>query len=62
VRLTTSGHDGGLDWQAIPAPKRSDFKNPAKFCKAERAFLGDGAFAQKYGGGADAHGRCVAGN
>ena len=30
-------------------PVREDYKNAAKFCKAERAFLGDEAFRQKYG-------------
>jgi Tol biopolymer transport system component len=48
------------DWQPIPTatgPQRSDYKNAAKFCKAERAFLGDAAFARKYG----SHGKCVSG-
>jgi Tol biopolymer transport system component len=54
--------DGGAaDWQPIPGPQRSDYKNAAKFCKAERAFLGDAAFQQKYGG-ANAYGKCVSGS
>jgi dipeptidyl aminopeptidase/acylaminoacyl peptidase len=50
------------DWQPIPGPQRSDYKNAAKFCEAEREFLGDEAFRQKYGGGANAHGKCVSGS
>jgi Tol biopolymer transport system component len=45
-------------WQPRP-PQRKDYKNAAQFCKAEREFLGDAAFAAKYGGGANAHGKCV---
>ena len=48
------------DWQAIPGPKRSDYKNTAKFCKAEQAFWGD-QFASRYGGGKNAYGKCVSG-
>lgn len=47
------------DWQPVVGPQRSDYKNAAQFCKAERDFLGDAAFRQKYGGGANAHGKCV---
>jgi Tol biopolymer transport system component len=54
---TSSTYDQGSDWQPIPGPQRSDYKNAAKFCKAERAFLGDAAFARKYG----SHGKCVSG-
>ena len=35
------------------------YRNAAQFCKAERAFLGDPAFTKKYGGGANAYGKCV---
>ena len=49
-------------WQPIPGPQRSDYKNAAQFCKAERSFLGGDVFSQKYGGGANAHGRCVTQN
>jgi hypothetical protein len=49
------------DWQPIPGPERSDYKNAAQFCKAERALLGDSTFRQKYGGGANAYGKCVSG-
>lgn len=56
-------HDFEPDWQPIvPEPVRSDSKNASRFCKAERDFLGDDAFRQKYGGGANAHGRCVSSN
>jgi Tol biopolymer transport system component len=50
------------DWQAIPGPKRSDYKNGAAFCKAERAFWGEAAFQERYGSGANAHGKCVSGS
>jgi TolB protein len=54
------------DWQPLPEPKRSDYHNAAQFCKAVRAFLGDAAFAQKYGGPkshfANAFGKCVSRN
>ena len=49
------------DWQPVFGPKRSDFKNAAEFCKAEREFFGDAAFSQRYGGGANAYGKCVSG-
>jgi hypothetical protein len=47
------------DWQPIPGPQRSDYKNAAQFCMAERDFLGDAAFTKKYGGGANAYAKCV---
>jgi Tol biopolymer transport system component len=50
------------NWQPISGPRRSDYRNAAKFCKGEREFVGDEAFRQKYGGGANAHGKCVSGN
>lgn len=56
---------GEPDWQPIPAPKRSDYKNAAKFCEADRTFLGDAAFAKKYGTngkGSNAYGECVSQN
>jgi Tol biopolymer transport system component len=60
VRLAASGADDyDPDWQPLVGPRREDFKNSAQFCKAERQFLGDAAFAARYGGGANAHGRCV---
>jgi Tol biopolymer transport system component len=61
-RLLTGGNGGRPDWPPIPEPKRSDYKNAAQFCKAERDFLGDAAFAKKYGtnqNGANAYGECV---
>jgi Tol biopolymer transport system component len=48
-----------VDWQPIPGPKRSDYRTASQFCKAERAFLGNSAFRQKYGSGANAYGKCV---
>ncbi len=60
------GHDDAVpDWQPIPGPKRSDYKNADQFCKAERAYLGDVTFAKKYGtngNAANAHGKCVSQN
>jgi Tol biopolymer transport system component len=51
------------DWQPLSqGPQRSDYKNAAQFCKADREFLGDASFTQKYGGGANAYGKCVSGN
>ena len=50
-----------VDWQPIPGPKRSDYKNASQFCNAELAFWGD-QFAGRYGGGANAHGKCVSNN
>jgi Tol biopolymer transport system component len=56
-------HDDAVpDWQPIPGPQRSDYNNAAQFCKAERDFLGNAAFTTKYGGGANAYGKCVSGN
>lgn len=49
------------DWQPLPGPRRADYQNAAHFCKAERDFLGDDAFRQRHGGGANAYGRCVSG-
>jgi Tol biopolymer transport system component len=37
------------DWQPIPGPRPDDYRNAKKFCKAERAFLGNSVFRQKYG-------------
>jgi Tol biopolymer transport system component len=50
------------DWQPIVGPRRSDYKNASKFCKAEREFLGEDTFRERYGGGANAHGKCVSRN
>ena len=63
VRLTNipGAFEGSPTWQPIPAPQRGDYKNAAHFCKAERDFVGDAAFRQRYGGGANAHGICVSG-
>jgi hypothetical protein len=54
---------GSPDWQPIvpdTGPQRNDYKNAAQFCKADREFLGEAGFRQKYGGG-NAHGKCVSG-
>jgi len=59
---TDADHDGvgdPCDPTPFPGPQRSDYKNAAKFCNAEREFFGEGAFRQKYGGGANAYGKCV---
>jgi hypothetical protein len=60
-------HSGDLaevlsDWQPIPPPKRSDYKNAAEFCVAARDFFGEEEFTEKYGvngNGANAYGNCV---
>ena len=49
------------DWQPVFGPKRGDFNNAAQFCKAQRDFLGEAAFSERYGGGTNAHGKCVSG-
>ena len=56
---TNLGPGGDSTWQPIVGPRRVDYKNAAQFCKAERDFLGDAAFTQKHGGGANAYGKCV---
>lgn len=48
-------------WQPIPGPRRADYKNQAHFCKAEREFWGEAGFRARYGGGPNAHGKCVSG-
>jgi TolB protein len=57
---------GGFEpaWQPLPVPEpqRGDYKNASHYCKALRAFLGDAAFRSRFGGGANAHGRCVSGD
>jgi Tol biopolymer transport system component len=66
TRLTNNNmSDDQPDWQPLPGPQLGDYKNAAQFCKAERDFLGDAAFAQKYGtnrNGANASGKCVSHN
>lgn len=57
----SSSHAFPTDWQPIPGLKRSDFKNANRFCKAEQDFWGD-QFASRYGGGANAFGKCVSQN
>jgi X-Pro dipeptidyl-peptidase-like protein/prolyl oligopeptidase family protein len=44
-------------------PALEDYKNVSKFCKAEREFFGEQAFAARYGAkNANAHGKCVSQN
>jgi hypothetical protein len=46
----------------LGSPVPSAFKNAASFCRAQRAFLGESAFRQRYGtngNGANAFGKCV---
>jgi X-Pro dipeptidyl-peptidase C-terminal non-catalytic domain len=46
----------------VREPQRSDFHNAAEFCKAQHDFLGDGAFADRYGTNKNknnALGKCV---
>jgi Tol biopolymer transport system component len=50
--------DFAFDWQPLPGPKRGDYTNAAKFCKAEQDFWGE-QFAARYGGGKNAYGKCV---
>jgi Tol biopolymer transport system component len=64
LQQLTSGpaNDGQPDWQPIAGPQRSNYENAAQFCKAERDFLGDAAFAKKHGtnaNGTNAYGKCV---
>jgi Tol biopolymer transport system component len=52
-------------WQPIPGPRRADYKNAVAFCRAEQAFFGEAAFAERYGAGgqgANAFGKCVSRN
>jgi Tol biopolymer transport system component len=59
------GIGDACDPTPFPGPQRSDYRNAAQFCKAERAFLGDAAFAHKYAlksNAANAYGRCVSRN
>jgi Tol biopolymer transport system component len=69
TRLTTDpATDRQPSWQAVPVPpgpQRSHYKNAAHFCKAERDYLGDEPFRQKYAtnkNGSNAHGKCVSQN
>jgi Tol biopolymer transport system component len=64
-QLGLGDYEGAPSWQPIPGPNRSDYKNAAQFCKADRDFLGDEAFTKKYGtngNGANAYGKCVSAN
>jgi Tol biopolymer transport system component len=46
---------GAADWQPVTGPQRSDYRNAAHFCKAERSSLGQAAFTGKY----HSFGKCV---
>jgi Tol biopolymer transport system component len=62
TRLTNApGFDSKPDWQPLSGPRREDYRNASQFCKAQRDFLGGQAFGERYGGGANAYGRCVSG-
>jgi Tol biopolymer transport system component len=59
---TDAPWDDAPSWQPLPGPQRSDFKNAAQFCKADRTFMGESAFRQRYGdkeNGSTAFGKCV---
>jgi dienelactone hydrolase len=63
--ITVSGVKLRIPVREPQPPVREDYPNAAKFCKADRAFLGDEGFRQKYGtnrNGANAHGKCVSAN
>jgi Tol biopolymer transport system component len=47
-------------WQPLPL-QTGEPRNAAQACKAEYQSLGAEAFRQRYGGGANAHGKCVSG-
>jgi streptogramin lyase len=54
--------DGNKIGRITSGPVPSAFKNAASFCRAQRGFLGDSAFRQRYGtngNGANAFGKCV---
>jgi X-Pro dipeptidyl-peptidase-like protein/prolyl oligopeptidase family protein len=49
----------------VREPQRGDFQNTSQFCKAQRDFMGEDEFAEKYGTNknkANAHGKCVSSN
>jgi Tol biopolymer transport system component len=60
--VTSESHDVSPDWQPIPPPARADYRNEAQLCKAEREYWGDTEFRRRYGGRANAHGKCVGAN
>ena len=73
--IYTADADGGAqtfvtvgeapDWQPLPGPQPSDFRNAAQYCRAARAFMGEAAFEKRYGDNArqaNAFGKCVSGN
>ncbi len=81
VRVEVAQDDGGyLKPSSVPStatihavrltlhvrePQRGDFPNAAKFCAAQRSFLGDQPFAARYGTNkshANAFGKCVSRN
>jgi hypothetical protein len=63
TRLTdSSSAEVTPDWQPLPGPQRGDYKNASHYCKALREFLGDAAFRNRFGGDANAHGKCVSAN
>ena len=60
--ITISGVKLRIPVREPQPPVREDYQNAAQFCAADRAFLGEDKFREKYGtnrNGANAHGRCV---
>ncbi|MGH2979202.1 MAG: TolB family protein [Solirubrobacterales bacterium] len=61
--LLAGDTDSSFDvWLASTGPVRSDYRNASHFCRAEREFLGEGAFRERYGTngrGSNAFGKCV---
>ncbi len=47
VQVISPGLGYNPDWQPLPGPRRSDYKNAAQFCKAERDFLGGTRFRER---------------
>jgi Tol biopolymer transport system component len=63
IRLTSEpSQDSQADWQPLLEPQRADYKNASQYCKALREFLGDEVFRARFGGAANAHGKCVSAN
>ena len=63
--ITISGVKLRIPVREPQPPVREDYKNAAQFCAADREFLGEEKFREKYGtnrNGANAHGKCVSSN
>jgi TolB protein len=57
-RVTGTGKDGIGDWQPLPEPRRSDYRNASQYCRTLRDFLGEAEFRDRYRN----HGSCVSSN